>query len=158
MHDATDLRVDDDGFVALVAPGEYSGFVDEDWELDDLLSRFIDQMNRGALFIAYPGPDHADAPLTFNAEASPTTKRQATGVVDVGEDGLWLTDYTQLTMAAQFPDESPLASYAQRVPIEPGRYRITLHQNAADGSAFVLTASATSIDDAEHQTTVPWFD
>ncbi|MGD2202060.1 MULTISPECIES: hypothetical protein [Microbacterium] len=30
--------------------------------------------------------------------------------VDAGAGGLWLTDYTQLTMAAQFDDEAPTAS------------------------------------------------
>lgn len=157
MHNEADLRVDEDGFVALVAPNEYRGFVDEDWGLEDLLTRFVEQMNHGALFIAYPGPDDADAALTLATEAPPVTMRQATGVVEVGAEGLWLTDYTQLTMAAQFADESPLSSYAQRLLVEPGRYRITLHEDATSESGFVLMISMTDTDDIEHQTVVPWF-
>lgn len=156
--DPTDLRVDEDGFVALVAPDAYSGFVDEDWELEDLLARFVEQMNREVLFIAYPGPDDANAALELSPQALSATRRQATGVVTVGEDGLWLTDYTQLTMAAQFADESALSRYAQRLPVEPGRYRITLHEDATRESTFVLTATATGAPDTEIQTDVPWFD
>lgn len=158
MHDATELRVDGDGFVALVAPNEYRGFVNEDWELDDLLARFVNQMNREVLFIAYPGPDDADATLEFSAQAPSATRRQATGVVAVGENGLWLTDYSQLTMAVQFENESPLSRYAQRLPLEPGRYQITLHEDAVRESTFVLTVSVADTDNVENQTVVPWFE
>lgn len=63
-------------------------------------------------------------------------RRQATGVVTVGEDGLWLTDYTQLTMAGQFADESALSRYAQRLPVEPGGERVTARDPKVPGRLF----------------------
>ena len=75
--DPTNLRVDEDGFVALVAPDAYSGFVDEDWELEDLLARFVEQMNCEVLFIAYPGPDDANAALELSPQAPSAMRRQA---------------------------------------------------------------------------------
>jgi|GEM_PF-6365524 len=43
------LLVDDDGFVCLVAPDTYRGFVSENWTLDEILSHFVAQMNRASL-------------------------------------------------------------------------------------------------------------
>lgn len=38
MSDAVLLHVDEDGFFCLVAPDVYQGFVDEDWELEQLMT------------------------------------------------------------------------------------------------------------------------
>ncbi len=46
--------------------------------------------------------------------------------VQVDEDGLWLTDYAQLTIAAQFRDERPIADHHPRLPVPIGTYRITI--------------------------------
>jgi hypothetical protein len=35
---------DDSGFLALVDPQAYEGFVDEDWELEELIDRFRREM------------------------------------------------------------------------------------------------------------------
>ena len=154
------LEVDDDGFVCVVAPDSYEGFVDEDWTLDSLLARFVQQMNRGSLFVAYPGPDAANSEIAFGTEQAPTgAGREASGIVQVGTAGLWLTDYAELTMAAQFSDESPIASYSQRLPVATGRYRITLReQDAEDESTFVLTVSPVGLDEVVEQSSVPWFE
>jgi hypothetical protein len=62
-------------------------------------------------------------------------------------------------MAAQFSDESPIASYSQRLPVTAGRYRITLHEDATqDEPAFVLTVSPASADTVVQQLSVPWFE
>jgi hypothetical protein len=155
-----DLQVDGDGFVCVVAPDTYEGFVHADWTLDSLLARFVEQMNRGSLFIAYPGPDDADRDLAFETVPPKTgAGRAASGTVQVGPAGLWLTDYTQLTMAAQFSDESSIASYSQRLPVAPGQYHVTLHEEiTGDESTFTLTVSPANPDDVVQQLSVPWFD
>ena len=154
------LEVDDDGFLCVVAPDSYEGFVDEDWTLDQLLVRFVEQMNRGSLFVAYPGPDAANSEIVFGTEqARAGTGREASGIVQVGAAGLWLTDYTELTMAAQFSDESPIASYSQRLPITAGRYRVTLCEEVAqDEPTFVLTVLPAGPDEVAEQDCVPWFE
>ncbi len=68
-------------------------------------------MRGRSLFVAYPGPDDADeAVAVADDHAGAPTLREAVSTVDAGAGGLWLTDYTQLTMAAQFDDEAPTAS------------------------------------------------
>ncbi|MDQ0646009.1 hypothetical protein QFZ53_000205 [Microbacterium natoriense] len=157
MSDAVALHVDEDGFFCLVAPDTYRGFVDEDWELEQLLTHFAGQMNAESLFIAYPGPyDTNETVVVADGHGDAPVLRQAVGAVNVGPGGLWLTDYTQLTMAAQFDDEAPTASYAIRLPIAEGRHRVDLRQ--LDGvPRYVLTITPLADDGREPVSAVPWF-
>lgn len=156
--------VDADGFVTLVCPGMYSGFVDEDWTLNQVLARFTEQMNKASLFVAYLGPDFADRCLRVSDAALPTTAlREVSGVVNVGEQGLWLTDYAQLTMAAQFRDELPVRNHHVRLPVSSGLHRLTLRKLAPpteDASPplieLIVTSSPSNQIDA-HFDSVPWF-
>ncbi|PHP90557.1 hypothetical protein CFB52_010640 [Burkholderia sp. AU18528] len=156
--------VDADGFVALVCPDMYSGYVDENWTLDQVLARFAEQMNNAALFIAYPGHDFADRVLRISDAPLPATVlREVSGVVNVGEQGLWLTDYTQLTMAAQFRDELPMRNHHLRMPVSPGPHRLTLRQlaspteNASSPSIELIVTSFPSNQNDAHFDSVPWF-
>lgn len=150
----TAYEIDDDGFVCVVSPDRYAGFVDEDWELDDLLSRFVEQMNAGSLFLAYPGDEAAGAALTLVAKEPETAARRTSGVVHVGEGGLWLTDYTQLTMAAQFADEGPVTASARRLAVEPGTYLVVLSEIGEEEYALTVRPHA---GDAPTHASVPWF-
>lgn len=42
---------DDSGFLALIDPDEYSGFVAEDWALEDVVTRFHEEMAARHLLI-----------------------------------------------------------------------------------------------------------
>lgn len=133
--------VDDDGFVALVCPDTYSGYVDEDWTLDQVLATFVEQMNARALFSVYPGPDLADASLRISDTPSTVAaRREVSGLVRVGEGGIWLTEYAQLTMAAQSRDTAPYAAHHVRLPVPSGVYRVTLRQMASSYEDEVETA------------------
>lgn len=157
MSDAVLLHVDDDGFFCLVAPDTYRGFVDEDWQLEQLLTHFVGQMREGSLFVAYPGPDDADeAVKVADDRRDAPVLREAVSTVDVGAGGLWLTDYTQLTMAAQFDDEGPIASGAIRPPVQEGPQQVILRQ-FADSPGYVLTISPVADDNHEPLSAVPWF-
>ncbi|GAA2070345.1 hypothetical protein [Microbacterium hatanonis] len=158
MSDGFALNVDEDGFVCLVAPETYHGFVDEDWELGQLLGHFVSQMNLGSLFIAYPGPDDAGAAVAFVERAArPMTTSDAVGSVVVGPGGLWVTDYAQLTMAAQFDDEAPTSSGAVRLSVHEGVHRVTLQRVNGD-PGLILTLTPLSADERrEHLRAVPWF-
>lgn len=157
MSDALVLHVDDDGFFCLVAPDTYSGFVDEDWELEHLLTHFAGQMNAGSLFVAYPGPyAPGEEVVVVDRDLDAPVLREAVGAVHVGPGGLWVTDYTQLTMAAQFDDEAPTIPGALRVPIPEGWHRVDLRQ--VDGNPrYTLTISPLAGDDREPISAVPWF-
>ncbi|WP_445658921.1 hypothetical protein [Achromobacter sp. NCFB-sbj8-Ac1-l] len=157
-------HVDEDGFFALVCPDAYQGYVHEDWTLAQVLERFVQQMNAQALFAAFPGPDLADASLRIADVASPGAAwRTVSGLVRVGEGGLWLTDYTQLTMAAQFDDEMPTRDEQLQLPIGPGLYRVTLRQFAVsyeddqDPAAELVIEPAGADDIMPAIDAVPWF-
>ena len=98
-------------------------------------------------------------PLTIEAGTpGQAGVRRASATVRVGPGGLWHTDYTQLTMAAQFPGEPPMASYAERLPIEEGTYLITLiHAPAYDPSFHVSVQVADPAAATAPVTEVPWF-
>jgi len=161
MVDATAPQhtVDEDGFVCLACPDTYEGFVDEDWTLSQVLSRFAEQMSLGRAFVAYPGPDCCDEPLTVtDALSDKPASRVVSGVMSVGEGGLWLTDYTEMTMAAQFPDSRPIAYYHPRLPVVPGIYKVILRQLEGEDIRFELAIVAAPDAPLVAFDEVPWFD
>ncbi|WP_038466974.1 hypothetical protein [Arthrobacter sp. PAMC 25486] len=150
---------DEDGFLALVAPDHYSGFVAPDWTLAQLMDRFVEQMNLENAFVAYPGDDFADEPFHLvDQHGAGRVIREASGMLRVGDAGLRLTSYTQLTMAAQFPDEAAAdPRNSLRLPCAPGVYRLSLREFSGVEPAFELEIrpadnAAPVIHDA-----VPWF-
>lgn len=150
-------EVDEDGFVALVCPGAYLGYVDEDWSPGQITQRFLEQMNAHALFIAHPGPDFASEPLRISNLPSPiTASREASSVMQVDAGGLWLTDYTQLTMAAQFTEERPIAGHHTRLPVPAGTYRVTIRQFAALPTIELLIQAAEISDRHVAFGAIPW--
>lgn len=157
MSDVVVLHVDEDGFFCLVAPDAYRGFVDEDWQLEQLLTHFVGQMREGSLFVAYPGPDDAGAAVTVaDGLLDAPALREAAGTVRVGAGGLWLTNYTQLTMAAEFDDAAPIAFGAIRLPVQEGSHRVILRHVDGD-PGYVLTIGAVADDNRESLNAVPWF-
>ena len=150
---------DEDGFLVLVSPEHYDGFVGEDWTLAQLLDRFVEQMNFGNAFIAYPGDDAADEPFQLvNRHVAGRIVRETSGTLRVGAAGLRLTSYTQLTMAAQFQDED--AARPQNslpLPCAPGVYRVSLRELAGALSSFELEIQPTDNATPVQHKTVPWF-
>lgn len=152
-------EVDEDGFVALVCPETYAGYVAENWTLEQVVERFLEQINSHTLFVAHPGPNSADEPLRISDRPSPVTAlREASGFLQVGEDGLWLTDYTQLTMSAQFADEAPIAGHHTRLPVAPGAYRVTIRQLASSPAVELVIQRAETAAHQPRLNTVPWLE
>nr|WP_286980169.1 hypothetical protein [Corynebacterium sp. UBA5992] len=54
MFKALNQGVDEDGFVCVIAKDFYSGFVAEDWTLDQLLAHVAHQGNLGSIFMPTP--------------------------------------------------------------------------------------------------------
>lgn len=151
------LQVDDDGFVLLITPDTYLSFIDEDWTLEQVTSRFTEQMNSGSMFAAYVGEGFVLDRLNYGPpDPAEAIAREAASVVDVGADGIWITDYTQITMAAQFADYSPLGEYSTRLPVDAGRYEVRLKQ--LDSGALHLDATIASATAHIENHAVPWFE
>lgn len=157
LDDEADLRVDDDGFVLIIAPDRYDSFIDDDWTLEQIVARLTDQMTAGSMFAAFVGQDGDEDRLTYGPpDPSEVITREASTIVDVGPGGLWLTDYTQITMAAQFADESPIGPCSVRLPVGPGRYEVRLQQMKS-GALHLSVTSAPTAPHVEHRS-VPWFE
>ncbi|MGZ3754561.1 MAG: hypothetical protein ACXVAY_12540 [Mucilaginibacter sp.] len=124
--------IDDDGFIALVNSANYQGFVDEDWQFDQLMSHFVDQMNHGNIIVwqtsNYGGRNWL---VSFQEQPSSTHAfRQFEQLINVTTGELFLTNYSDLTMAAQFSDVSIPAAYNAdlKIKLENGWYRLTVRQ------------------------------
>ncbi|QET05024.1 hypothetical protein FOB72_23490 [Cupriavidus pauculus] len=157
-------KVDEDGFVAVVCPDEYSGYVGEDWTLQQMLSRFTEQMNNGTLFAVCLGPNLADLPLRIaDAPSKLNAQREVSGFLRVHHGGAWLTDYGQLTMAAQFSDERPLRQFHIRLPLSPGEYWATFrqfarsHEDHVEPAAELVISAAEPGDSPSKFDAFPWF-
>ena len=121
---------DDAGFIALVDAHRYDAFVRQDWTFDDLRARFIREMRRRTLLIWATGIEGIwNVRITTDAvEHQPLRTLEAR--IDVTDGKLFLTSYDDLSMAAQFPDESlPQKHNADLVfDIENGTYDVRVHQ------------------------------
>jgi hypothetical protein len=95
---------DDSGFLAICVPGVYSGFVDKNWELNQLFRHFCTQMTQQSLLIwgtgreGYWNVEVRLQPLSVHGF------REISGPLRVVGGSILVTNYESLTMAAQFDD------------------------------------------------------
>lgn len=95
---------DDSGFLALIDPAAYSGFVDEDWELQQLYNHFRAEMKRHTMIIwgtGLEGTWNVDVTLK-KSRVRPYREITAPLVVTGGK--LLVTNFESLTKAARSPD------------------------------------------------------
>lgn len=152
--------IDEDGFIALVCPDSYSSFVADNWTLTQVSDHFVEQMNLGNAFIACPGDEAADEVFALvRRRDGGRVIREASGTVRVGDAGLWLTSYLQLSTAAQFKDQlaaDPRNSL--RMPCAPGLFRVTVRELAGVEPPFELEIRPDDTSGTVHHDAVPWFD
>jgi hypothetical protein len=124
--------IDDDGFIALVNSANYQGFVDNDWKFDQLMTHFVDQMNAGNIVIWQASNDGGGNWLvSFQKQPSSAQAfRHFNHFINVTTGELFLTSYSDLTMAAQFSDASVPAAHNTdlKIELENGWYKLTVRQ------------------------------
>ena len=121
---------DDSGFLAIVNADEYKSFVDSQWELPQLFNHFVDEMNNDNLIIWATGYEN-DWTVTFLDKPSDEVAfREFSKTIEVTNGKLFLTNYEDLTMAAQFPHEKiPQRHNADLfINIDNGKYEFTIRQ------------------------------
>jgi hypothetical protein len=122
---------DEDGYIGLVNADSYTSFVDSDWQLDQLFHHFSTAMNEETLIVWETAPGGGAWNVDFLEAPSEQQAFREFGHTIVVTDGrLYLTNYTDLTMAAQFedsvvPDQANAALY---VELPPGRYHCLVRQ------------------------------
>jgi hypothetical protein len=121
---------DDSGFMGLVNADRYDSFVNEDWEFNDLKQRFIQEMNRNNLLFWSTGQEGLWNVRVTTEEAKHNTFKTLRGEISVTDEKLFLINYEDLSMAAQFRDEKlPLKHNANLgVRIENGNYSVKINQ------------------------------
>ncbi|MCE7991345.1 MAG: hypothetical protein HEP71_05165 [Roseivirga sp.] len=121
---------DESGFIGIINGDLYQGFVNEDWELDDVLEKFRTQTNRGHCAIWSTGEPYDMAVQLLESLSDQKAVREATINIQITDESLWLANYTDLTMAAQFEDE-PIPSKMNshlRIALDNGNYEVHIRQ------------------------------
>lgn len=121
---------DDSGFIGLINNDLYSGFVDEDWELEGILRRFTEQTNLGNCVIWSTGEPSFMSIHILDEPSQNEVFREVCSNIKVTNEKLWLVNYTDLTMVAQFESEKiPSNENSElEIPLENGAYRVTIRQ------------------------------
>jgi len=121
---------DDSGFLAIANPETYNSFVGEDWDLPHLMSRFIDEMNKDALIIWSTGSSGEWTVLFADKPTNKRSFREFEKTITVTEEKLCLTNYEDLTMAAQFENDKIPAKHNSDllIKLENGQYKFTVRQ------------------------------
>ena len=131
MLNSQDFTItDNSGFLAILNADKYNSFVNGQWKYSQLLKHFVDEMNNNHLIIWATGLENE---WTVNFSDKPTNKkafREFSKTIEVTNERLFLTNYEDLTMAAQFEDEKiPAKQNADLyIQLDNGEYEITVRQ------------------------------
>lgn len=123
---------DEDGLFSIVNTQRYSGFVNEDWTLEQLFEHFVSEMNNQNLIVWKTNNDGGGEWIieVLEQENSSISFRQFNKTIEVTDNRLFLVPYTDLTMAAQFDDEKLPSKQNSNLEIvlENGIYAVTIKQ------------------------------
>ncbi|NBA75142.1 hypothetical protein GOQ04_06265 [Emticicia sp. ODNR4P] len=131
LHQTNQIKISDDsGFLAIVNSESYQSFVDEDWQLTQLAEHFVNEMNNKSLVIWSTGlpsiwvVSFVDRPIHKNPF------REITSTIAVTEGKLYLTNFEDLSMSAQFEEvKIPAPHHTDlAITLENGLYNLTIRQ------------------------------
>jgi hypothetical protein len=123
--------IDDSGLIALVNVDKYNSFVDNDWELDQLLKHFKEEMENKNLLIWGTGTEGGTWKVEIKQGFSNLKGfRECVGTINSCYNAVYLVNYDSLTMAAQFEDVKLPEDYLAdlEVPLDAGYYRCKVIQ------------------------------
>lgn len=130
----------DGSYLALLDPGRFSGFVDEDWTLEGLHAHWLAQMQRQCLLVWATGFEW-DWRIEWRAGITGETGwRETSGTLRASGDALCLAQYDSLSMAAQFADHTLPDADCRLLPLAPGLYTVRVVQRANPRTYFATPA------------------
>jgi len=131
---------DDSGFMAIADPDKYQSFVNEDWEFDELQERFVEEMRNNTLVIWATGVGNIWTARFLDRPSDVTPFREFRKVIEVTHGRLVLTNYEDLTMAAQFESEKIPSKHNSDllVQLDNGRYMVYVRQMLHPYKSFDL--------------------
>ena len=121
---------DDSGFLAIVNSDTYKSFVDEDWQLTQLMEHFVDEMNNKNIIFWATGNQSSWTVSFVEKSDNKKSFREFTSTINVTDGKLYLTNYDDLTMSAQFEDTKIPAKHNSDliIKLENGLYDLTIRQ------------------------------
>jgi hypothetical protein len=156
---------DDSGFVAIVNADRYHSFVDGNWELSQLLNHFVHEMNNDNLIIWQTGAEGNWQVQFVDKQTTQKSFREFSTSIEVTDRQLFLTNYEDLTMAAQFEDEKVPAKQNAHcyIQLDNGKYKVTVrqlfspNQYVNDGNInFEVVIQADAIGNSQYISEVFW--
>lgn len=129
--DTTLEITDDSGFLALIDPDAYSGFVGADWTLGQMQKRIAREMAERHLLIWGTGQAGCwTVAFSFEPRQTAGILREVQGSIISSKGRLCVTNYESLTMAAQFSEvRLPEDHQADLVlSVKPGSYSCRIAQ------------------------------
>lgn len=121
---------DDSGFLGVVNSDTYKSFVHEDWELTQLMQHFVDEMNNQNIIFWTTGRE-GEWTVSFVDQADHKKAfREFSSTIIVTDGKLYLTNYEDLTMSAQFEDTKIPSDYNSNliIKLDNGLYNLTVRQ------------------------------
>jgi hypothetical protein len=120
---------DDDGFLGLLDPDAYAGFVGV-WTVDTLLAQLQTQMRERRLLLWGTGREDIWRVRVELGTTPPSGFREVTGPIVSTRGRLLLTHWGAITMAATYDDTQLRESHERDLLVEvpPGAYRCTVVQ------------------------------
>lgn len=121
---------DDSGFLALVNSETYQSFVDKNWELTQLMNHFVDEMNKNSIIFWATGSENEWTVSFVDKPSNKNSFREFTKTINITNEKMHLTNYEDLTMAAQFEDTKIPAEHNSGLTIKlnNGLYELTIRQ------------------------------
>ncbi len=121
---------DDSGFLAVIDPDAYAGFVQVDWTFQILQEHFKREMQKGHLLIWATGMEHVWRVAVSMGPTKTTGFREVIGSINCTKGRLLLTSYDSLTMAAQFADTRLPQNHEQDqvIQVSPALYSCRIIQ------------------------------
>ncbi len=122
---------DEDGIIGIADADRYNGYISEDWELNEIVELFIQQMNDQNLIVWKASDDGNVWNIDItNKRSKKMAFREFEKTIEVTSRGLYLIDYTALTMIAQYKTNTVKSECkeSQKIEIENGTYNVMVRQ------------------------------
>lgn len=131
MQNSTTFTItDDSGFLAIVNADKYNSFISEDWKLPQLFKHFVDEMNNDNLILWSTGSENTWTVTFVNKPSEIKSFKEFHKTLEVTSGKVFLTNYEELTMAAQYYDERIPATHnaALSIDLSNGKHNFLIRQ------------------------------
>ena len=123
---------DDSGFLALVNNDIYNPFFEANWDINELFSHFITQMNKQCFSIWRTSNEGGGFwSVEFVEEKSAKkSNREFSSIINVTNRKLYVANFEDLSMCASYPEYSIPLSHNSKLfyELDNGLYLITVRQ------------------------------